>query len=92
MGNVELAEYITSLGHNYRVTHTDDIVPRLPPHIVGYRHSSPEYWITSGDNVTVTTSNVQVIEGVGSTDGNAGEGSPSTEAHQWYFFNIAQCE
>ncbi|KAF9886465.1 hypothetical protein FE257_011370 [Aspergillus nanangensis] len=92
VGNVELAEYITSLGDNYRVTHTDDIVPRLPPHIAGFRHSSPEYWITSANEEPVTTADVQVIEGVGSTDGNAGEASPSTSAHAWYFFEIAKCQ
>ncbi|KAL4892082.1 Alpha/Beta hydrolase protein [Aspergillus ambiguus] len=92
VGNAELAEYITSLGSNYRVTHTDDIVPRLPPRAVGYRHPSPEYWITSGNDVAVTASDITVVEGVASSEGNAGEATPSTSAHGWYFGDIGKCQ
>ncbi|RAL01130.1 uncharacterized protein BO80DRAFT_434774 [Aspergillus ibericus CBS 121593] len=51
IGNLALADYITDQdkGSNYRVTHTDDIVPKLPPELLGYHNFSPEYWITSGN-------------------------------------------
>ncbi|PYI07819.1 lipase [Aspergillus sclerotiicarbonarius CBS 121057] len=93
VGNYELAEYITSQGSgaNYRVTHTNDIVPRLPPMLFGYSQPSPEYWITSGDGDTVASSDIEIIEGINSTKGNAGEAIESVLAHLWYFFSIAEC-
>ncbi|PLN85474.1 alpha/beta-hydrolase [Aspergillus taichungensis] len=92
VGNTELAEYITAHGPNYRVTHSNDIVPRLPSHILGYTHSSPEYWITTENDVKVTSSDIKVIEGVGSDEGNAGSGlDMSIPAHSWYFVEIDTC-
>ncbi|KAL5360744.1 Alpha/Beta hydrolase protein [Aspergillus floccosus] len=92
VGNLELAEHITSVGTIFRATHTNDIVPRLPPELVGYRHPSPEYWITSANGVEPTTADVKVLQGVGSRDGNAGESSPNASAHSWYFGNISGCQ
>ncbi|KAB8068796.1 Alpha/Beta hydrolase protein [Aspergillus leporis] len=93
IGNLELAEHITNQnkGGNYRVTHTDDIVPNLPPKLIGYHHSSPEYWITSSDDVTVTKDDVREIVGIDSREGNDGTAGLSTKAHRWYFVYISQC-
>ncbi|PYH88273.1 lipase 2 [Aspergillus ellipticus CBS 707.79] len=93
IGNLALADYITdqSMGSNYRVTHTDDIVPKLPPKLLGYHHFSPEYWITSGNDVTVTDSDVDDIVGVDSTKGNDGTWLDSISAHKWYFIYISEC-
>ncbi|KAA8642911.1 hypothetical protein EYZ11_009041 [Aspergillus tanneri] len=91
LGNENLAKYITGQGTNFRITHTNDIVPRLPPHSFGFTHFSPEYWITSGNFKPVTASDIQVIEGVGSTDGNSGEDFKSVLAHSWYFGGIFFC-
>lgn len=88
VGNLALAQYITNVDTQWRVTHTDDTVPKLPSMSSGFSHSSPEYWITSGDNVTVITSDIQVITGIDSTAGNAGTLTSSTSAHNWYFVNI----
>ncbi|KAL4978928.1 Alpha/Beta hydrolase protein [Aspergillus desertorum] len=92
VGNEALAQYITDQGANYRVTHTNDIVPRLPPMLFGFSHLSPEYWITSDNGATPTTTDIQVIEGVGSRDGNAGEAAQSVEAHSWYLIDINACQ
>jgi triacylglycerol lipase len=92
VGNTALATYITNQGSLWRTTHTDDIVPKLPPASFGFSQPSPEYWITSGDNVTVTTSSVQVIQGVGSDSGNAGTSGSSVEAHNWYIVDIDACQ
>ncbi|KAL2220444.1 putative extracellular lipase, partial [Thermoascus aurantiacus ATCC 26904] len=94
IGNGQLAEYMTTQtpGTNYRITHTDDIVPRLPPEWAGYSHYSPEYWITSPNNVTVTTADIQVIQGIDSDAGNAGTDGLSTDAHGWYFGPISACQ
>ncbi|RAL03111.1 lipase family protein [Aspergillus ibericus CBS 121593] len=93
IGNLALAEYITNqdMGGNYRVTHTDDIVPKLPPKLLGYHHFSPEYWITSGNDVTVTVDDVEEIVGIDSTDGNDGTLLDSTTAHRWYTIYISEC-
>lgn len=92
MGNLALAQYITNVDTLWRTTHTDDEVPKLPPTTAGFSHSSPEYWITSGDNVTVTTTDIQVIQGVDSTNGNAGTTTSSTSAHNWYLEYIDECQ
>ncbi|KAL4923371.1 Alpha/Beta hydrolase protein [Aspergillus undulatus] len=92
VGNEALVQYITDQGSNYRVTHTNDIVPRLPPMAFGFSHISPEYWITSDTDVTPTTADIQVIEGVGSREGNAGEALQLVSPHLFYFFDITACQ
>ncbi|KAJ5649215.1 Lipase class 3 [Penicillium longicatenatum] len=82
VGNDALAEYMTSQGSLWRTTHTDDIVPRIPPELFGYAHASPEYWITSADDVTVTDADIEEVVGVNSNDGNAGESDESISAHK----------
>lgn len=90
IGNLALATYLTEQGNN-RITHLNDIVPRLPPILLGFHHSSPEYWITSGDDVMVTTSDIDVIDGIDSLQGNAGELIESVAAHAWYIIDIDGC-
>ena len=91
VGNEELAEYITAQGTLYRTTHTNDVVPKLPPGTWGYSHPAPEYWITSDNGATVTTGDVEVIQETNSTAGNAGTLGGSVLAHQAYFVNISAC-
>ncbi|KAJ5177282.1 Lipase [Penicillium canariense] len=91
VGSTALAEYMTNQGV-WRVTHTMDLVPRLPPASWGFSHASPEYWITSGNDVTVTTGDITEIVGVGSTAGNAGASGTSVEAHNWYIVHIDGCQ
>ena len=92
VGNLALADYMTNQGNLWRVTHSNDIVPRLPLEAMGYAHASPEYWITSGNDVTVTTDTVDEIVGVNSSAGNAGEVIVSVEAHMWYIVYIDECD
>ncbi|KAK2756508.1 hypothetical protein FQN54_005401 [Arachnomyces sp. PD_36] len=93
VGDENLAAYLTSqdLGRSYRVTHTADPVPRLPPRLFGYSHTSPEYWITSDTGVEVTTKDIEVITETDSDDGNAGTGGLDIDAHGWYFNDISAC-
>lgn len=87
-----MAKYVTSKGNLWRVTHKDDIVPKIPPSSFGYSHASPEYWITTGNgNKTVHPSDVKKVQGVGSKKGNAGTLNPDILAHNWYFGNIDFC-
>nr|AAB26004.1 lipase [Penicillium camembertii, Peptide, 276 aa] [Penicillium camemberti] len=91
VGNAALAKYITAQGNNFRFTHTNDPVPKLPLLSMGYVHVSPEYWITSPNNATVSTSDIKVIDGDVSFDGNTGTGLPlltDFEAHIWYFVQV----
>lgn len=91
LGNKALAEYITNQGKGYRITHTNDIVPGVPPKAFGFTHWSPEYWITSGMGKTVTEKDVQLIEGIGAEGGNGGEKIKSVLAHAYYFNWIFAC-
>ncbi|KAJ5223285.1 hypothetical protein N7468_007827 [Penicillium chermesinum] len=91
VGNKALAEYLTNQADYWRVTHENDIVPRLPPESFGFSHASPEFWITSDNGVTPTTSDVQEIEGIDSNAGNTGEAIPSIDAHKFYIIAISAC-
>ncbi|KAJ6087085.1 hypothetical protein N7467_005999 [Penicillium canescens] len=88
VANSALAKYITNQGNNHRFTHINDPLPKLPLLSMGYVHISPEYYITAPNNATVKASDVKVIEGEVSFDGNTGTGLPSIggfDAHHWYF-------
>lgn len=93
IGGSSLSNYITNQnrGGNFRVTHTDDPVPRLPPLLLGFEHISPEYWITSPNDAATTVNDVTRLEGSRNTDGNAGRGGANVGSHLWYLGSIAQC-
>jgi hypothetical protein len=90
-----LSAGISAQGNNYRVTHTDDIVPQLPwetidtsglpcPECKPYAHITPEYHIMSGLGNKVET--YKVHEGLKNYDGNAGNKFfPGIIAHIQYF-------
>jgi len=94
IGNAALATYITAQapaqGPNYRATHTDDPVPRLPDAALGYSHTTPEYWISRGDD-DVQAGDVLVFDGADDRRGNAGTGGFDVEAHMHYFGPISRC-
>ncbi|KAJ5697691.1 mono and diacylglycerol lipase precursor [Penicillium malachiteum] len=95
VANPALADYITAQNNNYRFTHINDPVPKLPLLAMGYVHVSPEYYITSPNNVTVTSDDIKVLEGEVNWEGNTGTGAPSlTEfpAHHWYFEEADGCK
>ncbi|KAJ9621281.1 hypothetical protein H2203_007333 [Taxawa tesnikishii (nom. ined.)] len=92
VGNNAFATFVTNQsGGNYRVTHANDIVPKLPGLLFGYRHVSPEYWITSATNVAVTAADVQVSTGTLNLNGNGGTVESSLDDHGWYFNAISAC-
>lgn len=95
VANPALAQFITDQSNNYRFTHTNDPVPKLPPLTAGYVHVSPEYWITAPNNDThVTTQQVEVLPGLVNYNGNTGTGPASPTdfpAHHWYFEHADAC-
>lgn len=92
VGNSVFATFVTETqaGNEYRVTHTDDPVPKLPPMTTGYRHLSPEYWITN-EEVEVSAADVQVCNGYATLECNAGTMSANQTAHVWYFGHTSGC-
>ncbi|KAI0835370.1 alpha/beta-hydrolase [Hypoxylon sp. FL0890] len=94
VGNKEFVSFVTNQsGAEYRVTHLDDPVPRLPPIIFGYRHTSPEYWLSDGSaNTTIyKASDIKVCDGFANTDCNAGTHGLDIDAHRYYFEHIGAC-
>jgi Lipase (class 3) len=91
IGMQTTANYISNQpGGVYRVTHTDDIVPKLPGVLLGYRHVGTEYFITSGNNVPVTSRDITVIQN-SLFAGNQATWTSSVDAHGWYFNPIGAC-
>ncbi|KAL9104451.1 MAG: hypothetical protein Q9163_000603 [Psora crenata] len=96
IGDDEVSDYISNqnMGGNYRVTHYDDPVPRLPPLALGFRHISPEYYIQTGNYVPVTAAGIQgPLTGNVNFSGNTGNLASLNDipAHGWYFNNISSC-
>lgn len=94
VGNDYFANFVTAqTGAEYRVTHLDDPVPRLPPIIFGYRHTSPEYWLSTGDADTTSyaIADIEVCEGIANINCNAGTLGLDIEAHLIYFQDISAC-
>lgn len=101
VGNAAFVTYVTNqpltqgAGQNYRVTHQNDLVPNLPGYSFDYRHVSPQYWITSPDNITVTTSDINVSSGIEDEMGDYYSlleiFETSNAAHSWYFNHIDVC-
>lgn len=94
VGNGAFADFITAQpGLEVRVTHLDDPVPRLPPLLFGYRHTSPEYWLDDGTATTTDygVADVEVCVGDANTQCNAGTGGLDVEAHLYYLGPICGC-
>ncbi|RFU77168.1 lipase [Trichoderma arundinaceum] len=94
VGNDVFANFVTSQpGGEFRVTHVDDPVPRLPPIIFEYRHVSPEYWLSTGSDTTIDYSvgDIEVCTGIANVDCNAGTSGLDITAHSNYLEVIGGC-
>ncbi|EFQ33710.1 lipase [Colletotrichum graminicola] len=95
VGNEAFATFVTAQsGAEYRLTHVDDPIPRQPPLLFGYRHTSPEYWLSTGNATTINYSldEIKVCEGFSNTDCNAGTTGLDTEAHVYYLRATRACK
>ena len=88
------ANFVTAqAGSKFRITHLNDPVPKLPPILLGFRHVSPEYWLSTGTASTsvYTPADVKVCEGTASVKCNAGTLSLDINAHLTYLGPIQAC-
>ncbi|KAK2046309.1 lipase [Colletotrichum somersetense] len=95
VGNEAFASFVTAQsGAEYRLTHVDDPIPRQPPLLFGYRHTSPEYWLSTGNATTINYSldEIKVCEGDSNTHCNAGTTGLDTEAHVYYLRALGACK
>lgn len=62
-------------------------MPRLPPLVFGYFHTSPEYWLEAGPatNIDYTISEIATCVGYANTSCNAGTTGLDGDAHLYYF-------
>ncbi|KAI9831661.1 MAG: hypothetical protein M1819_004727 [Sarea resinae] len=93
VGNLKTTELIgNQTGGNYRITHFDDPVPKLPPDLIGYTHISPEYWITTGNSIPVADNDISLCYGDDNNTCNGGTAvGLDIAAHKWYFGPIDSC-
>jgi hypothetical protein len=94
VGNDKFATYVSEqAGSEYRLTHINDAVPKLPPMFLGYRHTTPEYWLSTGASTTVdyTVSDIKVCEGTASVGCNAGTLGLDIDAHGYYLHQVGAC-
>lgn len=94
VGNAAFVNFVDEqAGANYRVTHYNDPIPRYPAKLFGYRHTSPEFWLSTGSATTTayTAAQVKVCMGIANTDCNDSTGSLSTTAHSYYFQAVSAC-
>lgn len=93
-GNAAFANFVTQqAGAEFRVTHDNDPVPRLPPIIFGYRHTSPEYWLAGGYSTKYDykLSDIKVCEGTASISCNGGTFGLDILAHLSYLQDVSAC-
>lgn len=92
VGNSVFVQFVTNqAGAEYRITHTDDPVPRLPPIITNYRHVSPEYWFNEGADGVVSTDEFSYCPGYANVQCNGGTSGLDMDAHGWYFGLLNGC-
>jgi alpha-beta hydrolase superfamily lysophospholipase len=94
IGGTKTSSYISNQpGGNFRVTHWNDPVPKLPLLTMGYVHISPEYYINKPNKQDVNPGDIQVYNGaVNLLKGNQAWLTIDIEAHRWYFGSMYTCD
>jgi predicted lipase len=95
VGNDDFVNFVDGQsGSEYRVTHVDDPIPRLPGSLLGYRHTNVEYWLATGGDTTTSyaATDIDVCTGIKNLDCNGGETGLSLTPHSYYFQDIGACK
>ncbi|KAG6041141.1 hypothetical protein E4U41_005865 [Claviceps citrina] len=93
VGNDHFSDWMDAQpGGHWRVTHGKDPIPKLPPLAFGYRHMSPEYWLSDGGyEADYPIGMVKVCEGIASTSCNAGTSGINVGEHLHYLGDTSAC-
>ncbi|KAF2109324.1 Alpha/Beta hydrolase protein [Lophiotrema nucula] len=92
VASTKLSSYITAqAGGNYRITHWNDPVPRLPPIAMNFVHISPEYYINKPNAKAVAATDFRTYTGSVNLQGNGAWLATDIAAHLWYLGGIADC-
>jgi len=94
VGNKAFVDFMDAqVGTNYRVTHYNDPIPRFPGKLFGYRHTSPEIWLSTGGTkqTSYNLAQIKVCVGSDNTSCNDGTNSLDVTAHRYYFQHISAC-
>jgi hypothetical protein len=93
IGGTKISSYISNQpGGNFRLTHWNDPVPKLPLLTMGYVHISPEYYINKGNKQDVNAGDIKVYDGAVNFRGNQAWLTIDVEAHRWYFGSVYSCD
>lgn len=94
VGNEAFVDFVEAQANrNYRVTHYNNSIPRYPAKSFGYRHTSPEFWLSTGSATTTdyTLAEIEVGVGTENTDCNDWTDSLSLTAHSYCFQKVSAC-
>ncbi|KAF7538267.1 hypothetical protein G7054_g3071 [Neopestalotiopsis clavispora] len=95
VGNTVFMNYIRNQpGNEYRITHFDDEIPRLPPAAyLGYAHTTPEYWLRDGPFNRLTYAPEEIIQcdGLVNMDCSGSGYWPAVQSHLYYFVKMTDC-
>ncbi|PHH71139.1 hypothetical protein CDD82_6719 [Ophiocordyceps australis] len=92
VGNAAFAAYAQRAARNWRVTHANDIVPRLPLLEWGFRHVETEYWLPGdGFGRPYAPPEMRRCEGEMALRCNSGTTGLDIMAHLVYFHNMVSC-
>lgn len=96
VGNEPFAQFVSDqAGHEYRITHLDDVFCRLAPsEEFDYYHTDVEYWLSTGTATTVDyeLGDIEICLGTQNFTCTGSEFFPSITPHSYYFQRVGGCE
>lgn len=92
VGNEAAAAFFSGQSSlSFRITSMADPIPRMPGHILGYYHTSPEYWINHNPH-NPGTQDINILTGFYNKSGNSGTTGFNFDYHEHYFMpSISLC-
>lgn len=91
VGGKQTAAFLTEQSRlSFRITSVSDPIPRQPGHILGYAHTSPEFWIHAHPR-NPGPDDIKVVTGFYNKHGNSGKHGINFSRHMHYFGPITEC-